>query len=172
MQRHCSECNKDVIAFAEMSAEDAVDLVRKAKPHSLCLRIEHDEAGAVIFRKPSSPSNTRPLLMLTIGASLLLNACDEGAATAPAVNAEKNTANQAVDLDKPSLAHSAASGNDAHRETGPLEPTTAQAAPASSAASSPASSASVRLIKPHSGTTTRITTGCVCAPGDKLCDCL
>jgi hypothetical protein len=167
-QRHCSECNKDVITLAEMSAEEAAELVRKAKPHSLCLRIEHDEAGSVIFRKPSPASNSRPLLMLTIGASLLLNACDEGAPMTPAINAEKNAANQAIAPEKPLSTNSAISEQDGP----PPNTIDAEAAPASSAASAPASSAGDRLVKPHGRVNTRITTGCVCAPGDTLCDCL
>lgn len=169
LQRHCSECNKIVIALAEMSAEDAADLVRQAKPHSLCLRVEHDEAGAVIFRKPSPPSNSKPLLMLTVGASLLLNGCDEGSASPPAVNAEKNSAAQSMGQDKPSPLNSSALGKDVQV---PADTLKAEAAPAASSASKPASSASDRPVKLHAGPTTRITTGCACRPGDTLCDCL
>lgn len=167
--RHCASCDKEVIALAEMNPEDAAALLRTAKPHSLCLRVEHDETGEVIFRKPAVQSNSVPRLMLTLGASLLLNACDEAPAapTGLTSNPEKTAATQSIQQDKPSPAPSASLENESPRpaNTLPVE------APAS-ATSHPASSASDRLVKPHFGSTTRITTGCACTPGDKLCDCL
>jgi hypothetical protein len=169
--RHCASCDKDVIALAEMNPEDAAELLRTAKPHSLCLRVEHDETGEVIFRKPASPSNSVPRLMLTIGASLLLNACDEapGAPAGSTSSPEKTETTQSIQQDKPSPAPSASSENESPRPANALP---VEAPAAASATSHPASSASERLVKPHLGSGTRITTGCACTPGDKLCDCL
>lgn len=169
-QRHCASCDKKVVALAEMNLEDAVALVQAAKPHSLCLRVEHDDAGLVILRKPGPSSNAMPRLMLTIGASLLLNACNEPPA-APATStspSENAAAPQSSHQDKLAPPHSTISDKNA-----PLPVNAAPTeAPVNSATSHPAASAGDRLVKPHSGPGTRITTGCVCAPGDKLCDCL
>jgi hypothetical protein len=175
-RRHCSSCDKDVVLLTEMMPNDAVALVRTAKPHSLCLRIEHDDNGTVIFRKTASQASTMPLLMLTIGASMLLTACDESTSTSSAQNLDKTVSAQSVDHVEPTAADSTST---ADKTSSPIAPTPVSektlhsgTQTASSAEGPALTGADARFAKPLNRPTTRVTTGCVCAVGDKLCDCL
>lgn len=170
-RRHCASCDNDVVALAEMMPEDALALVRAAKPHSLCLRIEHDDDGKVIFRKNAAQTqaNLMPLLVLTVGTSLLLPACDEPASTAPVPVIEKAPATQSVDHVEPAATETK---SPTAVDSASAKPFHAGAPTAASAEANPPRGAHDRLAKPQNRPTTRVTTGCVCAVGDKLCDCL
>jgi len=163
-RRHCASCDKDVVALAEMMPDDALTLVRNAKPHSLCLRIEHDDAGAVMFRQTAAPSSPTPLLVLTMGVSMLLPACEDKAVAIQSVDHVETTADSA------STPHSTnpVTAPEPLQEKEPH----AVAPTASSAHGAALPKADVRPEKSLNRPTTRITTGCVCAVGDKLCDCL
>lgn len=165
-RRHCASCDNEVVALAEMRPEDALTLVRNAKPHSLCLRIEHDDNGQVLFRKNAAQPSSMPLLVLTMGASLLVNACDKPASTEPEQRIAQTPSAQSV---VPAAMDSAP-----HIEAPSLPETflAVGAKAASSAEARPATSVSDRPVKLLQKPTTRVTTGCVCAVGDTLCDCL
>jgi hypothetical protein len=166
-RRHCSSCDKDVVSLAEMTPHDAVALVRTAKPHSLCLRIEHDDSGTVIFRKTASQTSTMPLLMLTIGASMLMTACDESTPTSSAHNLEKTVSTQSVDHVEPTAADLRSTANKTNSSIAPA-PVPERTLPSGTQSATSAEAHTKPLNRP----TTRVTTGCVCAVGDKLCDCL
>ena len=187
-RRHCSSCDHEVVALAEMTPEDAVALVRSARPHSLCLRIEHDDDGTVMFRQSASRLNASPLLMLTIGASMLLTACGDSAPPANVQNDPKSVATQSVNQVKnadhvdhvdhvnhvkpiatdSTAAHKPADAMGPHEKTiDAVVPTVASAA-ANPRAERTDDQASKSAPKPK----TRVTTGCACAVGDTLCDCL
>lgn len=163
-RRHCASCDKHVVALAEMMPEDALALVRNAKPHSLCLRIEHDDAGAVMFRQTVAPSNPMPLLVLTVGVSMLLPACEDKTVAIQSVDHVETTADSTstTQTAKPPIAPEPVKEKEPH----------AAAQTASSANAQGTPKADVRPEKSLNRPTTRITTGCVCAVGDKLCDCL
>ncbi len=172
-QKHCASCNHDVVALAEMTPEDAVALIRNARPHSLCLRIEHDDDGTVIFRQNASRMNSAPLLMLTIGASMLLTACNESSPTAPAPDIPSSVATQSVNQDKPAAIDSMPPAQETNGRVGATEKTMEPVGqPASSVAANPHASDNGRTVKSTPSRATRVTTGCACAVGDRLCDCL
>jgi hypothetical protein len=186
-RRHCASCDKDVVALAEMTPDDAVALVRSAKPHSLCLRIEHDDDGAVVFRNnaaqtrtmplsntwgsesPSALSAPNPILMLAIGASMLVTACNEAKTISSAPSADKTISAESV-----AAPESTAEKTNSPIAITPVVEKAVHASPqtASSAEVHSPAGANDRLAKPQHTRATRVTTGCVCAVGDKLCDCL
>lgn len=170
-RRHCASCDKHVVALAEMTPDEAEALVRASKPHSLCLRIEHDEAGTILFRKkaPLAISNrAMPLLTLAVGASLFAVACEPS----PAPSATRDNAK----TDSTEGAAPTASVN--KDSTPPIDPFNAKTVPHAEAQSASDMEAisdggtDARPVKIHNAAKTRITTGCVCAPGDSLCSCL
>lgn len=173
-RRHCASCDHEVVALAELTPEDAAALVRSARPHSLCLRIEHDDDGTVIFRQNASRMNSTPLFMLTIGASMLVTACNEPAPTEAAHDIPKQGSTQSVDHVKPAATDSSSPAQTTNPPHNPTEMAIDSQAltAASAAANSQAAGNGDRAVKSLHKPTTRVTTGCVCAVGDKLCDCL
>ena len=192
-KRHCEDCGKQVHALSEMTEREAEQLLAAAPP-SVCVRIEHDEAGRVRFRsEASNPPKRTPALLRAVGTTLLVAACgrgDPGAtqesvtsppaarATAPAHAASPSaasssaaaaamasastpaaTAEGASAVDTPALGASSA----AQTHDPACAPTHARAA---SSARSP------KAAPPASSGSVRVTMGCLCAPGDALCDCL
>ncbi|MDI1448479.1 hypothetical protein [Polyangium sp. 6x1] len=160
-RRHCGSCDKQVVALAELTPEEADRLIASARPHSLCVRVEHDEEGNVLFRdrEPNPPPARRlPRLRLAVGASLLVAACGKGE---PAPTATNEAA-------MPEVAEAQASPTPLPSPEPEARPNTPPEAPAG--------------LKPHEHKhdkasvpgkpNTRVTTGCACAMDDPLCSCL
>ncbi|MDI1477944.1 hypothetical protein [Polyangium sp. y55x31] len=157
-QRHCSSCDKQVVALAELSPEEADRLIASARPHSLCVRVEHDEEGNVLFREREPrppPARSLPRLRLAVGASLLVAACGKPEPTPNATN----------EVSTPEAA-------EAHAPKAPAEakaqPKTTHDPPTGLNPQQHERDATTVPGKPN----TRVTTGCVCQPGDPLCSCL
>ncbi len=172
-RKHCATCDHDVVALAEMTPEEAVALVRAAPPHSLCLRIEHDDAGTVMFRQTPSRATAAPLMMLTVGASMLLTACGDSTPSNTPQTRPENVSTQSAENVKPSATDSMPAASEPNGSVGTNEKIAeAQAQTASSAAANPRAGSHNGAVQSAHKPTTRITTGCACAVGDKLCDCL
>ena len=161
-RRHCGSCDKQVVALAELTPDEADRLIASARPHSLCVRVEHDEEGNVLFRhhEPSPPPARRlPRLRLAVGASLLVAACGKSEPAPTAMN----------EVVKPEAAEAQAP------PMPPLSPE-AEALPKTTTPEPPAG------LNPHKHKhdtatvtgklKTRVTTGCACALDDPLCSCL
>ena len=162
-RRHCESCDKQVVALAELSPEEADRLLASAKPHSLCVRVEHDDEGNVLFRERASrpsPAHPMPRLRLAVGASLLVAACgkSEPAPTATS-EAPRPEATEAHARPKDGQAPSLPEGV-APPEGKPAEP---------GANPQRANHGSTQVPGSPS---TRVITGCACVPGDTLCSCL
>jgi len=166
-RRHCDRCDKHVVALAEMTPEEAVALVMKSKPQSLCLRVEHDEDGTVLFRdKPAAaePPRHRPIVRLAVGASMLLSACAK--AEPPAPQAEPAPIEQSQ-ADKPSEPNEARAAEERRADS---EGQTAVGT--NGTRSTDVRRDSKRDVKGGAERKTRVTVGCACQMGDALCSCL
>lgn len=173
-QRHCSQCDKHVVALAEMTPDEAETLVRESKPHSLCLRIEHDDAGTILFRKraPQAMSNrAMPLLTLAMGASLFAVACDHPAAPSATHDSAKADSTESVEP-LPAVGNEPTPLGDSSQLPIAEKVPQPEAQSATGVDEKSTIGANARPAKMNNGAKPRITTGCVCAVGDRLCDCL
>lgn len=177
-RRHCAQCDKHVVALSEMTPEEADALVRQAKPHSLCLRIEHDDDGTILFRAgaPHATSNrATPLLTLVMGASLFAIACEHPAEPSATLDPAKNTSTESLEPTVSAIKDAPPLGDarDAQRAQAPIPNSVPQAEKRPAAADEKSlPDAHTRPAKLQNAGKSRITTGCVCAVGDRLCDCL
>lgn len=153
-RRHCGSCDKQVVALAELSPEEADRLIASDRPHSLCVRVEHDEDGNVLFREREPrppPARSLPRLRLAVGASLLVAACG-----------------------KPEPAPNEVARPEAAEALVPKAPPEAKAQPKTH---DPPTGLNPQQHK-HDATAvpgkpnTRVTTGCACQLDDPLCSCL
>lgn len=170
-RRFCGACGKHVHALSEMTRSEAERLLASAPHGSLCVRVEHDEDGAVRFKDepPAGPAGrAHPVLRLAVGASLLAASCGP---------AEPKDAPGAPELrpDTPALAAEpqpapATTPAEAAPTTPPAEG--AACAPQGGAQPSGKTKAAPGTRSPDAREPSRVTMGCVCAPGDTLCDCL
>jgi hypothetical protein len=161
-RRHCARCDKHVIALSEMTPEEADTLVRSSKPHSLCLRVEHDEDGTVLFReRPETTVKSRPIVRLAVGASLLVAACGKPEPPAPAPDPPRT---EQVSPEKPSSPDQ------------PTPPDCVKAADPQGqtevGSNAQRATDARREKKGGNERKTRVTTGCACEMSDPLCSCL
>ncbi|MDC3954043.1 hypothetical protein [Polyangium jinanense] len=163
-RRHCSSCDKQVVALAELSPEEADRLIASARPHSLCVRVEHDEEGNVLFREREPrppPARSLPRLRLAVGASLLVAACGKHEPAPTATN----------EIAQPEAAEAQAPRAPAEAQTPPeaeAQPKTSPDQPTGLNPQQRKHNATSVPGKPN----TRVTTGCACAIGDPVCSCL
>lgn len=164
-RKHCARCDKHVVALAEMTAEQAQALLESAPPRSLCVRVEHDDEGVVIFKDERSRAPLGSAARrLAVGASLLVAACTR---TEPAPTA-------APDESKVAVAEPHA------QEEDPMapKPPEATAAPGTNGTRAERTSKDDKGLtadKPHKTgdkAGRRVLTGCACSIGDPLCSCL
>jgi hypothetical protein len=170
-RRFCDRCGKHVHALADMTALEAEDFIASAPPGGLCVRVEHDEDGAVRF-KPAGPDGAaprpRPLLRIAVGASLLVaSSCRAEPTGAPAPSVQAAGASVQAPAE-------ARRGGAAEAQAEAAFPAEADAgAPSPAPTSTPAGpDAAPKNGDRDPGATRRVTMGCLCAPGDALCSCL
>jgi hypothetical protein len=166
-RRFCGRCGKHVHSLSELSRPEAERLIASARAGELCVRVEHKGDGTVHFkREEQRGGRARPIVSAAAAASMLVASCspaepvitlelpamvpdttlDVGAAPAGAPDKEKNAEEDeacAPQNDAPPAA--GLKGNEKGR---------------------------AKAAGQDGQTDRRVTMGCLCAPGDTLCDCL
>jgi hypothetical protein len=143
------------------------------------LHIEHDDDGTIHFREGASPTmsnRSRPLLTLVMGASLLAGACERPAAPTATLDPAKTSATESVEHTASAQNDVAVPGDSRNDQLSqvPIANSVLQVKgpPAPGADEKSISDTHARPGKMQNATKPRTTTGCVCAVGDRLCDCL
>jgi len=140
--RLCDACHKQVHDLTSLTASEAERLLASAPPGGVCVRVDHEDDGAIHFRPGGA--GVRAAMTLAIGASLVVAGCKPAEDTratreAPAPVATITAAPPAQEV---------------------------EVAPAEDAGPPSTASPKARRAK-----TTR-TIGCACVENDPLCSCL
>lgn len=155
-RRFCEACGMHVHDLTNLAEAEAERLLARAGRERVCVRVEHDDEGAIRFRPGGA---ARTALRLVGGASLLLAGC--GSAGEPSTREAGSSI--AVGL-PPAAAHAVL--QPAPSPAASSAPSAVPSAPAAPVPHIMMGAMAVRPIPPHS------TMGCACVPGDPLCSCL